>query len=163
MLNKGTGNIPNVNPVFGLNQENPTQIMIKIAKTLLCKSIYGIRGLVKLFKQYDKNNDLKLDRHEIQHALKLNGQILAPSEFERIFRHFDKNNDGTINVSEFVHGLRGEMNETRKAIVERAWKKVAPFGETSAEHLAAQFDVNSSPAFRNGVMSRQEVLAELLD
>jgi hypothetical protein len=73
MLNKGSGNIANVNPVFGLYQENPAQIMQKIAKTLLSKSIYGIRSLVKLFRQYDKNDDHKLDRHEIQHALKLNG------------------------------------------------------------------------------------------
>jgi hypothetical protein len=55
------------------------------------------------------------------------------------------------------------MNASRKAAVERAWKKIAPFGETSAEHLAAQFDASSSPAFKNGSMSRQEVLSELLD
>jgi Ca2+-binding EF-hand superfamily protein len=163
ILNKGTGNNPNVNPVFGLHSDNPKSIMDNIAKQLLSRGIYGIRSLVKLFRQFDKNNDHKLDRHEIQHILKLNGQTLAPSEFERIFRHFDKNNDGTINVSEFIRGLRGEMNGARIAVVNRAWAKVAPFAETSSEHLAAQFDVSSSPSFKSGQMSRQEVIAELLD
>lgn len=65
MLLKGTGNQPNVNPVFGLNQENPAQILNRITKTLLCKSIYGIRGLIKLFRQYDRNGDCRLDRQEI--------------------------------------------------------------------------------------------------
>lgn len=99
---RGTGNNPNVNPVFGLVREAPHQVLEKIRSVLSSKGIYGVRQLVTLFRRFDTNSDAKLDRHEIQWVLKQNGQNLSPSEFERVFRYFDKNNDGFVNISEFI-------------------------------------------------------------
>lgn len=65
MALRGTGNNPNVNPVFGLTREPPHQILDKIRSVLKAQGIYGIRSLVALFKRFDSNSDTKLDRHEI--------------------------------------------------------------------------------------------------
>lgn len=128
MALRGTGNNPNVNPVFGLTREPPHQVLEKIRSVLRAKGIYGIRELVALFRKFDSNSDSKLDRHEIQWVLKQNGQNLTPSEFERIFKYFDKNGDGFISISEFVRGVRGELEGARAACVNDVWRRIAPKG-----------------------------------
>jgi Ca2+-binding EF-hand superfamily protein len=65
----------------------------------------------------DNSRDRKLDRAEFMWGLRENGHVLTPSEFERIFKYFDKNNDGKIDYDEFLRGLRGDMNERRRALV----------------------------------------------
>ena len=42
---KGSGNNPNVNPVFGLEREPPNQIIDKIREMLNARGTHGIRGL----------------------------------------------------------------------------------------------------------------------
>lgn len=104
---RGTGNNPNINPVFGLSKEVPHDAIEKIRSVLKGKGMHGVRALVHLFRSFDKDCNAKLDRHEIQWVLKQNGQNLQPSEFERLFRYFDTNNDGTISIGEFIAGVRG--------------------------------------------------------
>lgn len=150
MALRGTGNNPNVNPVFGLTREPPHQILDKIRSVLRSKGLYGIRELVALFKRFDTNADSKLDRHETQWVLKQNGQNLTPSEFERIFKYFDKNGDGYISISEFVRGVRGELNQKRSAVVADCWSRIAPQGELPCNDFAAAFNLQSVAEYRNG-------------
>lgn len=163
MALRGSGNNPNVNPVFGLNREPPHHIIEKIRNTLKAKGIYGVRSLVSLFKRYDVNCDARLDRNEIQWVLKQNGQNLSPSEFERLYRYFDKNNDGYISTSEFIKGVRGELNAVRVACVADAWRRIAPSGEIGAEEFAHAYDVECSQAYRSGNVTKATVLKELMD
>lgn len=39
-----------------------------------------------------------------------------------IFDIFDYNKDGTLNFDEFLYAIRGEMNDFRKALVEKAFR-----------------------------------------
>lgn len=110
---RGSGNNPNVNPVFGLTREAPNQVLDKIKQVLKSRGAHGIRGLGLVFRRMDNSGDKKMDRTEFMWGLKENGHNLTPSEFERIFKYFDKNNDGKICYDEFLRGLRGEMNERR--------------------------------------------------
>jgi len=43
--------------------------------------------------------------------LKEAGQVLGPSEFEKIFKFFDKNNNGSISYHEFVETVRGPLSD----------------------------------------------------
>lgn len=160
---RGTGNNPNVNPVFGLVREAPHAVLDKIRQVLASKGTYGVRHLVALFRRFDTNGDAKLDRHEIQWVLKQNGQNLSPSEFERLFRYFDKNNDGFVNISEFITGVRGELNAARSAVVENVWSRIAPKGDLPANDFAALHDVSVHPDFCNGTKSKAACLEELMD
>jgi Ca2+-binding EF-hand superfamily protein len=114
---KGSGNNPNVNPVFGVTREPPNQVLDKIKETLKSRGAHGIRGLGIVFRRMDNSRDKKLDRYEFMWGLKENGHNLSPSEFERIFKYFDKNNDGKLNYDEFLRGLRGELSDRRRALV----------------------------------------------
>lgn len=69
----------------------------------------------------DNSRDKKLDRYEFMWGLKENGHTLSPSEFERIFKYFDRNNDGKINFDEFMRGLRGEINDKRRTLIQLAF------------------------------------------
>ena len=122
LARKGSGNNPNVNPVFGITREPPNQVLEKIRKTLKARGVHGIRTLGVLFKRMDQNGDKKMDRYEFQWGLKENGHDISPSEFERIFKYFDRNNDGKISYDEFLRGIRGEMNERRRALALLAFK-----------------------------------------
>jgi len=120
----GSGNNPNVNPVFGLTREPPNQVLDKIKQVLKARGAHGIRGLGITFRRIDNSRDRKLDRQEFMWGLRENGHDLTPSEFERIFKFFDKNNDGKVCYDEFLRGLRGDMNQRRRDLIMLAYKKL---------------------------------------
>lgn len=153
---KGSGNNPNVNPVFGVTREPPGQVIDKILVVLKARGIHGIRGLGVVFRRMDNSRDRKLDRHEFQWGLKENGHVLSPSEFERIFKYFDKNNDGKIDYDEFLRAIRGELNERRRSLVRLAFQKFDKTGDgvVGLEDLASVYDVSSHPKFRSAQLTK---------
>ena len=60
----GSGNNPNVNPVFGVTREPPNQVLDKILVTLKARGAHGIRQLGQVFRRIDNSKDQKLDRTE---------------------------------------------------------------------------------------------------
>lgn len=118
---KGSGNNPNVNPVFGITREPPNQVLAKMQNTLKNRGAHGIRGLSMIFQRMDNSGDKMLDRSEFAWGLKENGHDLSPAEFERIFKYFDKNNDGRISYDEFLRALSGDLSEKRRSLISRAF------------------------------------------
>ena len=161
---RGSGNNPNVNPVFGLKREPPNQVLDKVLSVLKKRGANGIRGLGIVFRRMDNNGDRKMDRHEFMWGLRENGHSLTPSEFERIFKYFDKNNDGKISYDEFLRGIRGDLNENRKALVLQAYAKLDNTGDgfVDINDLANAYDVSFHPKFKTGEMTKNEVLGEFL-
>lgn len=111
----GSGDNPNVNPVFGVTRSPPHAVLSKVRTVLKDKQGNGADQLMHTFYRMDKNGSGKLDRHEFAWALKDNGHTLSQHEFERIFKYFDKNNDGIISVQEFMDGVRADLSERRVA------------------------------------------------
>lgn len=161
---KGSGNNPNVNPVFGIKREPPHQVLKKILDKLKARGAHGIRGLGIVFRRMDNNGDKRMDRTEFMWGLKENGHDLSPSEFERIFKYFDKNNDGKISYDEFLVGLRGDMNERRLKLVGLAFKKLDNTGDglVTLEDVANRYDVSFHPKFKSGEMSKNDILNEFM-
>lgn len=157
---KGSGNNPNVNPVFGINREPPNQVLEKIKKTLKARGANGIRGLGIVFRRMDNSGDRKLDRYEFMWGLRENGHNLTPSEFERIFKYFDKNNDGKVSYDEFLQGLRGDMNQRRANLVLMAFKKLDKDGSgmVTIDDLIDSYDVSFHPKFKSGEMSKKDII-----
>ena len=161
---KGSGNNPNVNPVFGLTREPPNQVLEKIKTTLKNRGAHGIRGLGIVFRRMDNSRDKKLDRYEFMWGLKENGHDLSPSEFERIFKYFDRNNDGKIDYDEFLRGLRGELSDRRKSLIQLAFKKLDRTGDgfVTTEDLEKNYNVDWHPKFKSGEMSKKDILADFM-
>jgi Ca2+-binding EF-hand superfamily protein len=164
MARKGSGNNPNVNPVFGIEREPPNQILIKVKQMLLSRGGHGIRGLGIVFRRMDNNRDKKLDRYEFQWGLKENGHSLSPAEFERVFKYFDKNNNGKIDYDEFLRAIRGDLNERRRALVHQAFNKLdrTGDGQVTVADLVDTYDVSFHPKFKSGEMSKKDILGEFL-
>lgn len=161
---KGSGNNPNVNPVFGVTREPPNQVLDKVKSVLKARGANGIRGLGIVFRRIDNSRDRKLDRQEFMWGLRENGHDLAPSEFERIFKYFDKNNDGKIDYDEFLRGLRGEMNQRRKDLCMLAFNKLDRTGDgrITVDDLKDAYDVSFHPEFKQGKKSKQAILEEFM-
>lgn len=161
---RGSGNNPNVNPVFGMSREPPNQVLKKIKDTLKARGANGIRGLGLVFRRMDNNGDRKMDRNEFMWGLRENGHTLSPSEFERIFKFFDKNNDGKISYDEFLRGIRGDMTERRIALVKMAYKKLDKDGSGLVElnDIAVAYDVTQHPKYKTGEMSKNDILSEFM-
>ena len=161
---RGSGNNPNVNPVFGIAREPPNQVLNKIKDTLKARGANGIRGLGLVFRRMDNNGDKKMDRNEFMWGLRENGHTLSPSEFERIFKFFDKNNDGKISYDEFLVGIRGDMTDRRIKLVMMAYKKLDRDGSGLVElnDIAAAYDVTQHPKFKTGEMSKNDILSEFM-
>ena len=152
----GSGNNPNVNPVFGVTREPPNQVLDKIKNVLKARGAHGIRGLGRVFRRMDHSSDRKLDRLEFQWGLRENGHVLTPSEFERIFKFFDRNNDGKIDYDEFLRGLRGDLNDRRRGLIGLAFKKLDKTGDgiVTVDDLKVNYDVSFHPKFKSGQMSK---------
>jgi len=54
---KGSGNNPNVNPVFAIQWEKPNQVLEKILGTLTKRGIYGVRELGIMLRKMDLIGD----------------------------------------------------------------------------------------------------------
>ena len=147
---KGSGNNPNVKPKFKVEAEPPNQVLAKVRKTLVERGTYGIRGLGILFRRINESGNRKIDRHEFSWAMKENGHVLSQLEFERLFKYFDRNNDDVINYDEFLRGVRGELNEKRKAVVDEAYKKLDKTGDGKVEFddLVGLYNVEKHPKVR---------------
>jgi len=41
-----------------------------------------------------------------------------------LFKEFDTNRDGTLNYDEFLMAIRGELNDFRRGLIEKAFRKI---------------------------------------
>lgn len=41
-----------------------------------------------------------------------------------LFQAFDTNRDGTLNIDEFLMAIRGELNDFRRGLIEKAFRKI---------------------------------------
>lgn len=159
---RGSGNNPNVNPVFGANREPPHQILDKILASLQSQGEGGVRVLSQLFVKMDKNGNGVLDRHEVQWVLRQLGMKLNVAEFERIFKYFDKNGDGVVSYHEFVTAVRGEMSADKVGLVHALAQRVADQdGCICIDDLLKQCNWEADPAVTSGkktIKEQQEAL-----
>jgi Ca2+-binding EF-hand superfamily protein len=159
----GSGNNPNVNPVFGIEREPPIAVLDKIRTSLRNKPGNGVDTLLHTFYRMDKNGSGKLDRHEFAWALKDNGHTLTQHEFERIFKFFDKNNDGILDLQEFMEGIRGEISQRKRAQVEAWIEKLRDGDVVDLDKLEAMFDGSQLPNVQQGRITVKELWARFRD
>jgi len=143
---------------------DPAEFIKEIKKILLQRGSYGLRGLAKLFKNMDKNGNHKLDPEEFMDALQTYGILIDKKGSDALFNLCDKNKDGSIDYTEFLRFLRGNLNETRKAIIAQAYAKLDKTGDgkITLDDIAKTYSVKKHPDVISRKKTEEQVYKECL-
>ena len=78
---------------------------------------------------------------------------------------YDVDGDGNIGYEEFLRGMREELNERKKAMVQRAFDMLDKdkSGVITAKDVMALYDVSQNPDFLEGKKTRKEIVEDFLD
>jgi hypothetical protein len=81
-----------------------------------------------------------------------------------VFRAFDADGNGSVDYDEFLRVIRGELNEFRTGLVDRAFSKLDTDGSgvISADEVKRVFDARNHPDVRMGKKTEDEVLTDFL-
>eukprot|EP01022_Parablepharisma_sp_SALTPOND_P017048 TRINITY_DN2640_c0_g1_i1.p2 TRINITY_DN2640_c0_g1~~TRINITY_DN2640_c0_g1_i1.p2 ORF type:complete len:722 (+),score=93.15 TRINITY_DN2640_c0_g1_i1:6000-8165(+) len=123
----------------------------------------GIMGLIKCFKDVDKDKSGTLSQDEFKMAMKEYKLGIDDGDLEVIFKEFDKDRDSLISQEEFLRTIRGEMNEYRKRIVNAVFDVldtnktgIINIGETKKKYSGAKH-----PAVLAGRKTDSQVVDDL--
>lgn len=128
------------------------------------RGVKSMTALGRHFRNLDNTGDGVLDRDELKEALqKFNIQI-PPDSFEAMWNIVDENHDGVLDYSEFTRNFIGEMNELRKALVLKVFRKMDPnkLGVVTLMTMAKFFSARQHPQVISGKITEDEVQQELL-
>jgi Ca2+-binding EF-hand superfamily protein len=82
-----------------------------------------------------------------------------------LFDIFDSNRDGTLNIDEFLYAIRGELNDFRKALVEKAFRKIDKdqSGFLDIEDIKDVYIASKHPDVIQGRKTENQILNEFLE
>lgn len=143
----------------------PSELFEKFKSKLLSRGTRGLLGLARLFKNIDDNGNKMIEFAEfckVIHEFRID---FSEDETAKLFKYFDADSTGGIDYEEFIHRVRGQLNESRKALVCAAFRKLDRTGDgvVGLEDLRGVYNASLHPEVRLGRKSEDEVLCEFLD
>mmetsp|Transcript_29256 Transcript_29256/g.21780 ORF Transcript_29256/g.21780 Transcript_29256/m.21780 type:complete len:80 (+) Transcript_29256:58-297(+) len=69
----------------------------------------------------DFNGNKKLDAQEFEQALAAFGLFPKKVELQALMKYYDIDGDGNVSYEEFLRGLREELTERRRVMVQKAF------------------------------------------
>jgi len=125
----------------------------------------GILGLKRIFKIMDDDRSGYLDKQEFNKALRDYRVSVTPDEANKLFNLFDLNGDGNISYDELLRGVVGEMNQPRKNLVQKAFKKLDRNGNgiVEVDDIKGVYNAKNHPDVKLGKKTEEEVLADFLE
>jgi Ca2+-binding EF-hand superfamily protein len=137
----------------------------KLKLQLFARGARNLSGLARAFKIADFNGNKKLDVEEFEECLGYAGIFLKKPEITAMFAHFDKTGEGNVDYDEFLLALHGEMNDRRKALVEKAFSILDKDGSgvLTVSDLKGVYNTKKHPDVLAAKKTEDEVLAEFLD
>jgi len=82
-----------------------------------------------------------------------------------LMRHYDVDGDGNVSYEEFIRGLRDELTQRRKVMVDKAFAMMDrdQSGQLTIQDIASIYDVSMNPEFLEGRKTRDEILQDFLN
>mmetsp|Transcript_20978 Transcript_20978/g.18603 ORF Transcript_20978/g.18603 Transcript_20978/m.18603 type:complete len:160 (+) Transcript_20978:151-630(+) len=107
----------------------------------------------------------KLDIVEFGEALAVYGVFPTKVELQVLMKYYDADGDGNIGYEEFLRGLREDLTEGRKELVEKAFSIMDKDGSgiIQINDIKDIYDVSFNKDFQEGTKTKEEVLEEFLD
>eukprot|EP01038_Epipyxis_sp_PR26KG_P009178 gene9178-12377_t len=143
-----------------------TNVIERVIKKILerCGEMAGIKGLQRTLAVMDDSGDKKLSKDELKYGLRDYGIDLNLRELDDIFSYFDRDRNGFIDIDEFLIGIRGDLNERRKKMVQMAFNILDRdgSGEVSIDEMLAIYNVDSVPEVQQGKKTRQAAMKDFM-
>ncbi|CDW86450.1 ef hand family protein [Stylonychia lemnae] len=115
----------------------------------------GLRTLKRIFQRMDYNGNKKLDASEFEQALAAFGLFPKKVELQALMKYYDIDGDGNISYEEFIRGLRDELTQRRKNMVQKAFNML--------DRDMAVYDVSMNPEYIEGRKTRDQILTDFLN
>eukprot|EP00163_Fabomonas_tropica_P018952 TRINITY_DN3335_c0_g1_i3.p1 TRINITY_DN3335_c0_g1~~TRINITY_DN3335_c0_g1_i3.p1 ORF type:complete len:220 (-),score=68.69 TRINITY_DN3335_c0_g1_i3:147-806(-) len=124
----------------------------------------SINKLGRHFRICDDSGDGSLDRHELVKALTEYQLNLTNDELNLIITNLDRDGNGNVDYEEFLRAVRGRMNEKRRALVEKAFKKLDANknGFIELDDIRFFYNAKGHPKVLAGEKTEDEILGEYL-
>ena len=144
---------------------NVAQLLQRIRSEFAKRGASSIRGIGIVYREMDSyDGNKKIDAAELFEGLNERGIKVTKAEVDALMKVFDTDHSGGISFDEFLVGLRGGLNETRQAIVNKAFAKFDKdgSGEITAADMRGVYSAAKHPKVRSGEMTEDEVFATFL-
>jgi Ca2+-binding EF-hand superfamily protein len=125
----------------------------------------GIIGLSKLFHIMDDDGSKTISEYEFLKACKDFKVGISDENVPMLFKEFDTNRDGTLNYDEFLMAIRGELNDLRRGIIEKAFRKIDKDGSgiLDIDDIKDLYNAKKHPDVVQGKKTEQQILMEFLE
>ncbi|XP_063621235.1 calcyphosin-like protein [Cydia splendana] len=112
----------------------------------------------------DKDGSKQLNKEEFYAGIKETGLDISHEDAEKLFAQFDTTNNGSISVDEFIKEIRPPMNDGRRAIVERAFRKLDKTGDgvIATEDLRGVYSSDANPRYKSGEETEELLIGKFL-
>lgn len=113
----------------------------------------------------DDNHSMSLDKYEFSKGMSDFGVGLTEGEITILFGKFDSNHNNLVEYDEFLRTLRGPMNESRKALVRKAFTIMDKDGNGYLDYndLKGVYSGAFHPDVLSGKKTERQVLSEFLE
>jgi len=137
----------------------------KFRTKVLARGGGGIKGIGRTFRIYDDDGSKNLNFEEFLKGVNDYGIAITKGEAKEVFDEFDNDGSGEVSIDEFLIGLRGNLNNSRQAVVMQAFAVADKdkSGVFDMKDLSKVYDVSRHPKFLNGDMTKQQILNEFLN
>lgn len=100
----------------------------------------------------------KINKDEFLCGLRDIGILFPKIDSEILVQYFDKDIDGSVNFEDFLVLIRGELNETRQAVVNEAFNKFDKDknGLINIRDLRGAFNASTHPKVKQGEITEDQ-------
>ena len=128
----------------------------------------GIRSLISLennFRSLDEDNSQTINFESFEKTAKDFRFGLSFDDLEKLFYFFDKEGSGRIDYDEFIRVIRGQMNNSRKSLIEKIFSTFEPDqdGYVHIKKINQFFIPENHPDVLTGRKNADEIYQEFID
>ncbi|XP_015769612.1 PREDICTED: calcyphosin-like protein isoform X1 [Acropora digitifera] len=148
-----------------LNSRGTIDPIEKLRLQCLSRGSAGIKGIGRVFRIMDDDQNRTLDFNEFKKGMTEYGLNLEPKELKEMFLAFDKDGSGLIDFDEFLIALRPPMSKARKDVINEAFNKLDKTGDQkiTVEDLKGVYNVKAHPKYQNGEMTEEQIFRKFLN
>ncbi|CAB4001422.1 calcyphosin-2 isoform X1 [Paramuricea clavata] len=147
------------------DKELIAEVKALVRNQLKRRGVKTMTGLGRHFQSLDTTGDGTVDKDELKEALEQFNIQIPPERFDEIWDVVDANHDGALDYDEFTRNFIGEMNERRKALVLKVFRKMDANkrGVVPLTNLTKFYSVRQHPHVISGKVTEEEVRQQLLN